>query len=379
MPAKSSPRQASSNLFLFAGNDESAIKESAAAFVAQHLPSWGGDFGSEIVDGAAENVDQAVERINGVTAAIDSLPMFADRKLVWLKNCNAFSDTVLGRSEHVLGALARLAELCGSGIPDYCLLVISAIDPDKRRTAFKELSKLAEVNLFDRIDETRPGWEDAAEARLRGELQARNIQVDGETLLLLVLRVGANSRLMDGEIEKLDLYLGDRRVLERRDVELMVPISKGAVVFELGNAIAEGDAERAYELVDVLFGQKESAIGILLASIVPTIRNLLLARDLMERHNLPKRPGHPSAFTRAVEQLPSEALAHLPRKKDGELSLYPLGIAARHAGRFSVSRLLAALRECVKVNTQLVTSQTDPRIVIEALIASLTAPEAQAS
>ena len=50
------------------------------------------------------------------------------------------------------------------------------------------------------------------------------------------------------------------------------------MIFELGNALARRDASLALNLVRDLLDQGETAIGILLATILPTIRNLLWPR-----------------------------------------------------------------------------------------------------
>ena len=67
-------------------------------------------------------------------------------------------------------------------------------------------------------------------------------------------------------------------------------------------------------------------------TIVPTIRNLLLAKDLLERYRLP-RPHSPFQFISAITGLPTEATDDLPRKKDGSINAYALGIAAQQAGQ----------------------------------------------
>ena len=65
-------------------------------------------------------------------------------------------------------------------------------------------------------------------------------------------------------------------------------------------------------MIDQLLYQGESAMGILLVAIVPTVRNLLLVRDLQVRHRL-SRPSSPFVFGKTLERLPEEATAHLPR------------------------------------------------------------------
>jgi DNA polymerase-3 subunit delta len=71
-----------------------------------------------------------------------------------------------------------------------------------------------------------------------------------------------------------------------------------------------------------------------MVAIVPTIRNLLLAKDLMERHRL-ARPHAPFNLSNSI--VCHAAAEHLPRK-DGSVSTYALGIAAQQAHRFETKQ-----------------------------------------
>ncbi|MEY5010642.1 MAG: hypothetical protein RLZZ253_1781, partial [Verrucomicrobiota bacterium] len=123
-----------------------------------------------------------------------------------------------------------------------------------------------------------------------------------------------------------------------------------------------------------LLHQGESAIGILLVAIYPTVRSLLLVKDLMVRHRLSK-PGQPFFFGKTLEKLPAEATEHLPRKKDGTLNAYALGLAAMHAHRYELPELKAALLHCGDANMQLVTSMLEPEVVLGQLIVRIVAAE----
>jgi DNA polymerase-3 subunit delta len=120
--------------------------------------------------------------------------------------------------------------------------------------------------------------------------------------------------------------------------------------------------------------QGESAIGILLAAVVPTIRNLLLAKDLMERHGLP-RSHSPFQFISAINRLPAKATEHLPRKKDGSINAYALGIAAQHAHQFETDQLINAMRACLTANVQLVTTQLDHELILTEVVVKLLGSE----
>ena len=136
---------------------------------------------------------------------------------------------------------------------------------------------------------------------------------------------------------------------------------------ELGNALAERNTIHALELLDRLLFQGESEVGILLASIIPTVRNLLLAKDLMTRFKL-SRPANPFGFGKTLERLPPDAIAHLPRKKDGGINAFGLGLAAVHAQRFTLEELTAALHSCLEANLKLVTSSMEPKVILTQLI-----------
>jgi len=158
-----------------------------------------------------------------------------------------------------------------------------------------------------------------------------------------------------------------RRTDEVRD---LVPLSRAGVIFELGNALASRDLKRALALVRRLLDQGESAIGLLLVAVLPTVRSLLLAKDLMERHGL-SRPSVPYTFISALNRLPAGATEHLPRKKDGSVNAYALGIAAQHAHRFKTEQLVAGLEACLEANLQLVSTQLDHELILTELIVKI--------
>jgi DNA polymerase III subunit delta len=185
-----------------------------------------------------------------------------------------------------------------------------------------------------------------------------------------VLLTGGDTRQIENELEKIDLFLGSARQVSTQNVRELVPLSRAGVIFELGNALAQRDLDRALILVRRLLDQGETAIGILLVAILPTVRNLLLAKDLMERHRL-SRPHAPFTFIAALNRLPQSATQHLPRKKDGAISGYALGIAAQNVHRFEVVRLMESMEACLQANLRLVTTQLDHELVLTEIVIKL--------
>ena len=358
--------QVSGALHAVLGSDESEVKRVAKELAATLSP--GGDFGSEIIDGVASNADDAAGRIHQTIEALLTFPFFGGEKLVWLKNANFLADNQMGRAASVLEALEKLAATLGGGMPEGTRFLLSASETDKRRTFYKTLGKLAKIEIYDKLDPSKSGWEEEAEALVRRLAEGVGLAFESEALDCFTLFTGGDRRIIVNELEKLSLYLGsEKRKITADDVRLLVPMSRVGIIWELGTAVSERKVPRALELLDQLLFQGETAIGILIVAIIPTVRNLLLVKDLMQQHRL-TRPQQPFFFGKTLERLPPEAIAHLPRKKDGGLNTFPLGIAASHAHRYELGSLCEALKACLAANVQLVTSALEPKIALGQLI-----------
>jgi DNA polymerase III subunit delta len=367
---KAKTKAASANTYAVVGSDEAEVKRVAAELASNLTAPGAGDFGLEIIDGAADNADQAEARVRSAIEALQTLPFFGNTKVVWLKNVNFLGDDQKARSAAVQSALEELSELVDTGFGPGITLLLSATDVDKRRSFYKTLLKRAEVQVFDRLDSSRGGWEEEALEMVQQHAKKRKLQFDEDALDLFVLLTGGDTRQIDNELEKIDTFLGKDRGVNAERVRDLVPLSRAGVIFELGNALAARDLRLSLKLVRRLLDQGESAIGILLVAIVPTIRNLLLAKDLMERYRMP-RPHSPFQFISAINRLPTEATDHLPRKKDGSINAYALGIAAQQAGRFETDQLIEAMRACLAANIQLVTTQLDHELILAEVVVKL--------
>ncbi len=358
------------NIYAVVGSDEAEVKRIAAELAEKFTPPGLGDFGLEVIDGCADNAEQAASRIRSAIEALQTLPFMGGSKLVWLKNANFLGDNTIGRAASVQLALEELSEIINADLGNDVTFLFSATEADKRRSFYKALTKRAEVQVIDRLDSNRSGWEEEAGEIVRGRANKLKLQFDDDALELFVLLTGGDTRQIDNELDKIDIFLGQDRQVTSEYVRELVPLSRAGVIFELGNALAVRDLERALKLVRRLLDQGETAIGILLVAILPTIRNLLLAKDLMERHRL-QRPHAPFTFISAINRLPASATEHLPRKKDGSINGYALGIAAQNAHRFETRQLIEAMQTCLEANLKLVTSQLDHELILTEIVVKL--------
>ena len=367
---KTKTKAETANIHAVVGSDEAEVKRVAAALVQKLAPEDAGDFGLEVIDGAADNADQAAARIRSTIEALQTMPFFGSTKVVWLKNANFLGDDPKARSAAVQAALEELSALIDSGFGPGVMLLISAAEVDKRRSFYKTLTKRADLQTFDRLDSGRAGWEEEATEIVRRRAKKRKLEFDDDAVELFVLLTGGDTRQIDNELEKIDTFLSKDRAVRVELVRELVPLSRAGVIFELSNALSARDLELALTLVRRLLEQGESAIGILLVAIVPTVRNLLLAKDLMEQHSI-RRPHSPFQFIAAMNRLPAKATEHLPRKKDGSINAYGLAVAAQRADQFQTDQLIEAMRACLDANVKLVTTQLDHELILTEVVVKL--------
>jgi len=349
-----------------AGSDEAAVKKAAVALAAQIAP--GADaFGLETIDGAVDTVDAAVSKIHDTCQALQTMPFLGGTKLIWLKSATFLSNTVTGNSESVLSALEGLCEILKQPMPGGVSFLMSAIDPYKVRTGYKQLTKLCKTALHDKPTLGFGTGEEEIITWTATKVHERGLKISHEAIEVLAARIGLDSGQLDNELDKMETSFGPGHPIEARDVRALVPATRESGIFDIGNAIASRDIGLALDTLSQLLRQRESGIGILLASIVPTVRNLLVIKDLLARHRL-QPPSQPQFFASMLNRLKPSDIEHLPRKKDGTLNTYPLGIAARNSVHYTTAELFRAFQGCAEANLQLVTSQGSEEVVLTRLL-----------
>jgi DNA polymerase III subunit delta len=351
------------------GSDEAAVRK-AAMELAKELAPDADVFGLEVIDGAADNVEAAINALQQASQALLTLPFLGGSKLVWLKNASFLADAGTGRSESVTGALERLCEVLESGLPDGVNFLLSAPLADKRRSGYKLLAKLATTAVYDLPNLGFRGDEEAIAEWTAVRARERGLQLLPDAVEILAARVGLNPLQLESELGKLETAFGTGAQINSGDVRLLVPQTREGGIFDLSDAILKRDLALALETLHQLIHQGERGIGILLAAVVPTVRNLLVVKDLILSHNL-SPPSQPQFFAGTLKRLSPAETAHLPRKKDGTLSAYLLGIAAASASHYSLEELKRGFAACAVANQQLLSGTLIDAVVMERLLIDL--------
>src|SRR5207247_5293459 len=112
---------------------------------------------------------------------------------------------------------------------------------------------------------------------------SREVKMEGDAGREMVYTHGVNMMMVSNELEKLILYVGEKKRITLGDVETMVLAAKQRSLYELTDAISAKDRVRALEMLDAILSTgdgDEAAIGHLYM-LAKTFRQMLV---ILERN-----------------------------------------------------------------------------------------------
>jgi DNA polymerase-3 subunit delta len=181
------------------------------------------------------------------------------------------------------------------------------------------------------------------------------VKVDADAARELVDALGADMTLISNELEKLMLYVGQKKRITIGDVETMVLAAKQRSLYELTDAISSKDRVRALAVLDAMLSSEEgeeAAIGHIYM-LARTFRQMLV---ILEKNVRDSR-----AIWQALWQgfrLPPFAAEDIIRQ------------ARRYKSRRELTR---ALRLLARADLALRSNPTSKRFVLERLVIDLCA------
>jgi len=203
--------------------------------------------------------------VREIAAAVDALPVFAERTLVEVRDFDLF-----GGDEKRRGELLNLV----SDIPEYCCLVFLYDTVEFKQGSDTKLVNAVKKN-GDIVDFARKGQIELLEwIRQRFNMQGKDIaRPEAE---YLVFTCGSMMADLYTEIDKIASYAKEKQI-SRADIDAAAIAIPEAVVFKMTDAIADGDFDRACGVLAELLRSREAPIK-LLAIIGAQIRKLYVAK-----------------------------------------------------------------------------------------------------
>lgn len=203
--------------------------------------------------------------VNQLIDVFDTLPFFAEKKLVLIENSGYFKSA----NDKLTDYIHRL--------PPYLYLVFIEEEVDKRGKLYKA------VNQQGYAAEMKYQSEGVLDKWITGLVQKEGKQISGPAKRLLLTKCGVEMENIRSETEKLICYCMDRAQIEEADVEAVCTTRTANRIFDMVTAIALHRQRQALELYYDLLLLKEPPMRILYL-ITRQFNLLLQVRELSEQH-----------------------------------------------------------------------------------------------
>ncbi len=365
-------------LTLVCGDDDFAVKQRAK----QIFTEWSAELGGmdhEIIDASVGNSGDALAALGKLREALHTLPFFGSGKAVWLRDCNFLGEERTASSQAVTEALGELANELKTFSWQNVRLLISAGKVDKRKVFYKALEKIGTVEHFSAWSQDDKDWSDRAEMAAQEALHKRQKEISDAALGELVNRAGLNARQLENEIEKLCLFVGERKKIELADVTTICSRNKTAKAFALGDALGDRDLPRLLkrldeELWETKFDKDKSEIG-LLYGLIGKVRAMLLLKEML-REGWVKPEMDYNRFKAQLAGVPADKLPADRKFNPLALNPYVLYKALPQVKKYTSQELVRAMDVLLRCNQRLVSSGLDETLVLQQALVQIVAPGA---
>ncbi len=245
------------SVYYFAGPDtlqkDEALMQLQKAFLA------GDDSGFNIDKFDGETADAAQ-----VLNAVQTLAFLGGRRLVVLRRVQEMAAADKNR---LADALPKLPEA-------NCLVILSDEKADARSVLVQAVKSVGVVHVFwTPFENQMPAWV-AERAQVMGK------EIKREAVHALLEAVGPNLQDLSHELEKLCLYVNDRKTIELSDVEASGGQQKTLQFMEWDRAFWQKDSVKALGLLNMMRSQGQPPEA-LLAQLVRIFQKIFLGKTLV--------------------------------------------------------------------------------------------------
>jgi DNA polymerase-3 subunit delta len=357
---------ASKPVCLIHGEDDFAVKARARALFDQWSQELGG-MDHEMIEGQVANGGEMLRSLGKLREALHTLPFFGGGKVIWWQNCSFLGDDRTSTSGTVTEALSELAAELAKFQWGSVRLIVSAGKVDKRRSFYKTLDKLGTVEVFASWSDD-DNWVARAEAAAVQALRERRQEILPEALAALVTSVGPQPRQLMSEVEKLSLYVGDRRQITESDVDAIVTRNKQARAFALSEAFGERNLAKALRCLDeemweMQFDKDKSEFGLLMG-LISKVRSMIGVSELLRLKWL-KPEQDWRRYPSQLQRIPPEKLPSEKRFNPAALHPYVLHKTISHCRQYTAAELVRAMESLLACNRSLIFSSLEARLVLQ--------------
>lgn len=317
-------------VYLLFGTEAFLINETKQLLIEHVLDEEEKDFNLSVYDLEETPIEAALEDA-------ETFPFMGEKRLVILQNPSFLtSEKSKGKVEHNVG---KLEEYLAQPAP-YSIVVISAPYEklDERKKVTKELKRKATVVEAKKLTEQElVAW-------IQNRAETAGSEIDRDAIELLLSLSGTNLFMLTSEIDKLVLYAGDQKKIDRDMVDKLTARSLEQNIFSLVDKVVHRNVEAALRIYYDLLKQNEEPIKIL-SVITGQFRLIYQVKEL-------SRKGY------GQQQIA------------GALKIHPFRVklAAGQAGSFSDEELTRIMKLLADADYQMKTGGMRKEMLIEMIL-----------
>ncbi|HEY4485563.1 MAG TPA: DNA polymerase III subunit delta [Nitrospiria bacterium] len=225
-------------LYLLTGEEPFLIQSALDRLSEAAVPPSARDFNHTVLDGESAGADT-------VMTAVESLPAFAERRLVILRNADQMPAAEAN----------RLAGYLKNPSPSTCFVCVAG-SFDARRTFFQTLKSRA------RVVDCRPLADAQVTEWLKAQARLLGRMLSEDAILFLKERLGRDLFSLQNELAKAAIGSG-APTLQLEDLRNVCGASADATVYDLLNALAARKMEPAIRIAGRLIEEGEVPLKIL--------------------------------------------------------------------------------------------------------------------
>ena len=265
-------------VYVFVGDEDFFRKRFREAILEHLVPADRHDFSLFEFDLAETDLSEILDRVR-TPSLMASYQVFFVRGVKNLFGRGAKEER-----------LAAIEEYCNNPNPDAIIVFVAdhiSIPADARKMEMQDKERYQRIRdimgPYCGIVELARVEEGDAVRWITDYCASRGVKIESDAARELVDALGGDMMMISNELEKLILYVGEKKCIAPGDVETMVLAAKQRSLYQLTDAISSKDRVRALEVLDAILASgegEEAAIGHIYM-LAKTFRQMLI---ILERN-----------------------------------------------------------------------------------------------
>lgn len=361
-------------LVLITGNDSLAIKSKARAIIDDLKKEVNDEYSFEVIAGDSED-KTAMKVLEELTLSINTPSFFSSSKYIWLKHFSHFN-LATGKEKKKVDfqeTFKDIIETLDETSKDKNFsLIVDGPELDRRTSIYKYFANNGKVYILDKINQNDKNAQLDIRNKILELCNQEEVKIDYKAQEFLAATVGSDTGRLSTEISKLASYVGDSNNITLNDCQAICTKSFEMANWVFADALSSKNIKSSFNalniIIDKLISERSASSNPELSMLFTAIRKfqeLLKIKSAAERLSLPAKCTYP-IFKSCIDNAKLEN----PSNNNILFSYHPYRAFKlfEQTHNFTDKELANIFSALLEANKELVSGNSNPRIVLENLI-----------